>query len=138
MRSLHSGSGTWFLVFDRGDELVAAMRRFAEDNDIRGAHFVGIGAFEKTTIAWWDWASKEYEKREIDEQVEVLSVIGDISVFKDEVRVHAHTTLGRRDGIAVGGHLFSGIVRPTLEVQLVDYGVVLERKMDPASKLPLF
>jgi len=45
---------------------------------------------------------------------------------------------GRRDGIAVGGHLFSGIVRPTLEVQLIDYGATLERKIDPPSRLPLF
>lgn len=104
---------------------------------MRGAHFVGIGGFETATIAWWGWESKEYEKREIDEQLEVLSVTGGISVFEGKIRVHAHATLGRRDGIAAGGHLFSGIVRPTLELHLQDYGMTLERKVDPASKLPL-
>lgn len=137
MRSVRSEAATHFLIFDRGDEFVGALTTFAKQNSIRGAHFTGLGAFEKSTIAWWSWTTKQYEKHDIDEQVEVLSIVGDITIFEGDVRLHAHVTLGRRDLSTIGGHLFSGIVRPTLEVQLTDYGITLERKTDPASTLPL-
>src|SRR5205807_2302434 len=97
---------TFFLVLDRGEEFVGTLRQFAEQQRIRGGRFAALGAFEKCTVGWWSWTEKDYEKRDIDEQVEVLSVIGDISVERGKTRIHAHATLGRRDGIDVGGHLF--------------------------------
>lgn len=128
---------TFFLVLDRGDEVIGSLRRFAEEQGIRGGHFAAIGAVERATIAWWSWTNKEYERREVEEQLEVLSLIGDIAVEGDETKIHAHVSLGRRDGIAAGGHLIEATVRPTLEVHLVDYGRPLRRKRDDVTKLSL-
>ena len=128
---------TFFLVFDRGDEVIATIRSFAERNGIRGASFTAIGAFERVTIAWWSWTNKEYERREVEEQLEVLSLTGDITVENGRTKVHAHVSLGRRDGIAVGGHLLEATVRPTLEMQLIDYGQELTRARDEKAKLSL-
>ncbi len=128
---------TFFLVFDNGDEVIATVRSFAEQNGIRGGHFVAIGALESATISWWSWTTKEYEKREVDEQLEVLTLTGDITEENGRVKVHAHVSLGRRDGIAVGGHLFAGRVRPTLEMHLVDYGRPLTRTRDERTRLSL-
>lgn len=128
---------TFVLVFDRGDEVVASIRSFAETNGIRGGAFVAIGAFERATIAWWSWMTKEYEKRELDEQLEVLSLAGDIAIDDGRTKVHAHVSLGRRDGTSVGGHLFAGTVRPTLEMQLVDFGRPLSRLRDETTRLSL-
>jgi predicted DNA-binding protein with PD1-like motif len=128
---------SFFLVFDPGDEVIATIRSFAERQGIRGGSFMAIGALERAVIAWWSWTSREYEKREIGEQVEVLALAGDIAVEEGGTRVHAHVSLGHRDGSAVGGHLFQGIVRPTLEMQLVDYGRPLTRVRDEATKLSL-
>ncbi len=128
---------TFFLVLDRGDKVIDQIRSFAEKNGIHGGHFTAIGAVERATIAWWSWTMKEYEKREIEEQLEVLALSGDITLENGRPKVHAHVTLGRRDGIAVGGHLFEADVRPTLEVQVVDYGRALPRKRDEKSRLSL-
>lgn len=128
---------TFFLVFDRGDEVIASVRKFAEEQGIRGGRFAAIGALERLTMAWWSWTEKEYERREVNEQVEVLALVGDITVEDDQTKVHAHITIGRRDGIAAGGHLMEGIVRPTLEMHLVDYGQPLRRKKDDVTKLSL-
>jgi uncharacterized protein len=128
---------TFFLVLDRGDEVIAALRRFADEQGIRGGRFAAIGAFESFTISWWNWETKQYEKHDIDEQVEVTSLIGDISRFNGDTVIHAHVNLGRRDLTTHAGHLFRGVVRPTLEVHLVDYGIELVRARDEASGLPL-
>lgn len=128
---------TFLLVFDRGDEVIATVRSFAERNGIHGGFFTAIGAFERVTIAWWSWTNKEYEKREVEEQLEVLTLTGDITVEDGRTKVHAHVSLGRRDGIGVGGHLFEATVRPTLEMQIVDYGVPLIRVRDEKTGLSL-
>jgi predicted DNA-binding protein with PD1-like motif len=128
---------TFVLVFNRGDEIIATVRSFAEENGIRGGSFTAIGAVERAVIAWWSWTHREYERREVEEQLEVLSLTGNISVENGRVKVHAHVSLGRRDGIAVGGHLFEATVRPTLEMQLVDFGRPFNRMRDEKAKLSL-
>jgi predicted DNA-binding protein with PD1-like motif len=55
----------------------------------------------------------------------------------DEVKVHAHVVLGRRDGSAVGGHLLRATVFPTLEIFIADMGARLTREKDPATGLML-
>ena len=128
---------TFLLVFARGEEVIAGIRTFAEKNDIRGGSFVAIGAFERAVIAWWSWTTKEYERREVDEQLEVLALSGNVAVENGRTRVHAHAALGRRDGIAAGGHLLEGVVRPTLELHLIDYGRPIIRKKDEKTNLSL-
>jgi predicted DNA-binding protein with PD1-like motif len=127
----------FFLVFDRGDEFIAALRTFAEQHGIRGGWFSGIGGLKEATIAWWDWDSKSYTDIEVREQVEVLSVSGSLTVSEGKAHVHAHITLGASDGRAIGGHLRRGIVRPTLELRVEDFGSAMERALDSETKLML-
>ena len=70
----------------------------------------------------------------VDEQVEVITLVGDIAENdKHEADLHAHTVLGRRDGSTKGGHLMEGIVRPTLEVTLTETPAHLRRRIIPTS-----
>ena len=123
------------LVLRTGDDALAAITQFAKRNNIEGASFSAIGAFHDATIAYWNWDTKEYEHIEVKEQVEVLTLTGNVSRAGNEPKLHAHVILGRRDGSTIGGHLLRAVVRPTLEVFIVDYGVHLERKKDPATGL---
>jgi predicted DNA-binding protein with PD1-like motif len=125
------------LVLATDDEAIAALEAFAAEQHLRGSHFTAIGAFSRVVVAYFDWASKEYRKIRIDEQVEVLSLIGDIGVEKDKPAVHAHAVLGKSDGSAHGGHLIEGRVRPTLEIVLTETPRHLRRRYDPQSRLAL-
>ena len=89
------------------------------------------------TLGYFDWEKKDYLKIPIREQVEVVSLIGDIAVEKDEPKVHAHVVVGKRDGSVMGGHLLAAHVRPTLEVMLSESPAQLTRGMDPESGLAL-
>ena len=127
----------FLLVFDKGDDVLATLRGFAEANAVRGASFLALGAFSSATIAYWNPATKEYEKIAVDEQVEVLSLAGNVGVDGAETKIHAHVTLGRRDGSAIGGHVLAATVFPTLEMQLVDYDETVVRGKDDETGLSL-
>ena len=51
--------------------------------------------------------------------------------------LHVHVVLGLSDGTTRGGHLLEGLVRPTLEVTLVETLVHLRRKRRPELGIAL-
>lgn len=127
----------FLLVLDGGEELPKALVDFAKQNDIAGASLYGIGAFARATIAYWNPRTKEYEEIAVDEQVEVLSISGSLATAGDDIKLHAHVTLGKRDGSTIGGHLIRATVYPTLEVFIQDVGARLVREKDPETGLML-
>jgi predicted DNA-binding protein with PD1-like motif len=81
---------------------------------------------------------RDYDKIPVRGQVEVLSLVGDITLTdKGEPKIHVHAVLGRSDGSTRGGHLIEGRVRPTLEVVLIESPRHLRRKHDPETGLAL-
>jgi uncharacterized protein len=123
------------LVLRTGDDALPAITQLAVREHIEGASFSAIGAFQTATIAYWNWDTKEYEHIEVAEQVEVLTLTGNVARSGNDPRLHAHVILGRRDGSTIGGHLVRGLVRPTLEVFLIDYGMRLARTRDETTGL---
>jgi uncharacterized protein len=123
------------LVLRTGDDALDAIKELAVRNRIEGASFSAIGAFQTATIAYWNWDTKKYEHIEVAEQVEVLTLTGNVARSGNDPRLHAHVILGRRDGSTIGGHLIRGLVRPTLEVFLIDYGMRLARTRDETTGL---
>ena len=129
---------TYALIFDKGDEPVSLITGFAKQNGIAAARLSAIGAFSEVALGYFDWQKKEYERIAIREQVEVLSLLGDIALGeRGEPKLHAHVVLGKRDGTAHGGHLLEGKVRPTLEVVLVQSPAALQKVHDPETGLAL-
>lgn len=128
---------TFALVFDRGDDVVPGLQRFAAEHQLSASRFTAIGAFERVVLGYFNWETKKYERIPVEEQVEVLSLVGDVALDGAEPKVHAHVVLGRRDGSTLGGHLLGARVRPTLEVLLIDSPSYLRRQHDPVSGLAL-
>jgi len=128
---------TWALVFDAGDEVVSTLAQFASLHQLSAARFTAIGAFSEATLGYFDAEKKAYEKIPVREQVEVLSLIGDVALDGGQPKIHAHVVVGKRDGSAHGGHLLTARVRPTLEVMLVESPARLARVYDPDSGLAL-
>ena len=125
------------IVFEKGDEAVEQLLSFASDNDLRGSSFTAIGAFSDVTVAFFDRQTKDYQPIRIEEQVEVLSLIGNIAVTDNGPKIHAHLVVGKSDGTAHGGHLLKAHVWPTLEVILTEWPTHLQRQIDEETRLPL-
>jgi predicted DNA-binding protein with PD1-like motif len=133
----HQGLRTYCLVLVTGDEAMAALTSFAREHHLRATQFTAIGAFSRVVVAYFDWSTKAYRNIRVDEQVEVLSVVGDVTLDDDQPKVHAHVVLGKADATAHGGHLVEGHVRPTLEVVMTETPTYLRRRFDPESGFPL-
>ena len=136
MKSKKLDSGT-VLIFNTGDKVVSTLTAFAREHHIAGAHFTAIGAFSDAEIGYFDPQKKDYVKNQVNEQVEVVSLIGDIALDQGEPKVHAHVVVGKRNGAAMGGHLLEARVRPTLELVLQESDGQLKRKFDSQSGLAL-
>ena len=134
----NAGERTYVLVLDAGEEAFAAISAFAGKSRLSGASLTALGAFERATVGWFDLAKKTYQPIEIGTQCEALSLLGDIATGDDgKPSLHMHAVLGLRDGTTRGGHFLKGIVRPTLEVTIVETPARLRRRKRPELGIAL-
>ena len=136
-RMIDTQPNTYAVIFAPGDEVTAGLAAFAQERHLSASHFTAIGGFQEVTLGYFDWDKKEYKPIAVREQVEVLSLIGDIALDKGASKVHAHVIIGKSDGTAHGGHLLKAYVRPTLEVIVTESAGELRKSFDPLSKLDL-
>ncbi|HZU35652.1 MAG TPA: PPC domain-containing DNA-binding protein [Gemmataceae bacterium] len=133
-----AGEKTYAVIFETGEEVVSGLLNFARQEHLAGSHLTAIGALHDVTVGYFNWQKKDYKKIPLNEQVEVLALIGDIALDdKGQPKLHAHIVVGRSDGSAFGGHLMEAHVRPTLEVILVESPKHLQRRHDPETGLAL-
>lgn len=125
------------LVLDTGEEAVSCMLDFARQHALTGGEFTGLGAFSGVTLGFFDIEAKDYERIRLDEQVEVVSLLGNFATKDGEAKLHPHVVVSKRDGTAWGGHLLEAHVRPTLEVVVTEVPEPLRRRTDPETGLPL-
>jgi predicted DNA-binding protein with PD1-like motif len=128
---------TLAIVFDTGDEVMDGLLKAAHEFKLTASHFTAIGAFQKVTLGFFDLTKKDYRKTTINRQLEALSLIGDICLKDSKPQIHAHVVVGLPDTTTRGGHLISGVVRPTLEVILVESPIHLRRRSRPEVGLAL-
>jgi predicted DNA-binding protein with PD1-like motif len=131
------GEKVYAVIFRKGDEALSGLTDFAIQYKVEDAHFTGIGAVSGATLAWLDAPKKIYHRIAVPEQVEVLSLIGDVATFNGKPVVHMHAVLGRSDGSTVGGHVFELDVNPTLEVFMTVNTTALKKRPDDASGMKL-
>jgi predicted DNA-binding protein with PD1-like motif len=132
-----SAEKTFALVFDKGDEITWTFRRFVTEQHLLASRFTAIGALSDVVLGFFDPMKKEYKRIPIHEQMEVLSLAGDVTIDQGTIGFHAHIVLGKSDGTAHGGHLLEGHVYPTLEMILVESPTYLTRRFDYETGLPL-
>ncbi len=125
------------LVFEKGDDLVPILEQFAQEHTLSASRFSAIGALRAAVLGYFDWERKDYDRITVNEQVEVLSLNGDIALDGDQPKVHAHAVLGRRDGSTIGGHVLQATVQPTLEVVLVESPGYLRKTCNRETGLAL-
>jgi hypothetical protein len=133
----NAGERTFVAVFDAGDEAMRLLGDFVKNEHVSGAHLTGIGALSAATLGFFDLERKDYRRIVVAEQVEVVSLVGNVALDRGEPKLHVHMVVAKADGSAMGGHLLEAHVRPTLEVVIVESPRHLRRKLDRASGLAL-
>lgn len=137
-RQIDESPKTFMIVFETGDELAKGLTEFATEKKLSAASFKAVGALSAVRLGWYNLESKKYDPSvTLDEQVELLSLIGDVALKDGKPVVHSHMVVGKRDGTAHGGHLLEARIRPTCEVVLTESPAHLQKFVDPESGLAL-
>jgi uncharacterized protein len=129
---------TLVVILDTGDEILSSLKSVARTEHLAGSSFKAIGALSDVELGWFNWETKKYQTAvKFQEQVELLSLIGDIALKDGEPEIHAHLVVGRRDGTAHGGHLLRATVRPTCEIVITESPQHLQKEIDPDAGIAL-
>jgi predicted DNA-binding protein with PD1-like motif len=125
------------IVLAKGDEVMSGLTDFARKYQVKSASFTAIGAFSGATVAWFDEGRKEFKLIPLHEQMELVSMIGDIALSGDQPVVHTHVSLAASDGSVRGGHLIEANVFPTLELFMTVYLTPLHKEPEQETGLKL-
>ncbi len=123
------------VVMDQGDEAVTALTEAVREHGLTAGQVTAVGGFRTAELGFLQPERLEYARIPVNEQVEVLTLVGDVVVADGQATPHLHGVLGRRDGGTLGGHLLRGEVWPTLEVIVMEVPAELARRKDPKTGL---
>ena len=123
------------LRFESGEVLAEKILPWLGARQIGYATMTGLGAVSSAAVSYWNADTQEYEQHQLDEQLEVVSLIGNATIKEGAPFTHIHVTLGRRDLSIVGGHLNDLTVHPNLEIWVRPEDVAVQRAIDDACGL---
>ena len=84
------GEKTFAVIFAKGDEILSGLTEFAEREKLTAGYFTAIGALQGARIGWFDADRKAFRDIPIDQQVEMISLIGNVGLVNGAPAIHAH------------------------------------------------
>ncbi|MHC4252147.1 MAG: PPC domain-containing DNA-binding protein, partial [Planctomycetota bacterium] len=93
-----------------GKDLLEELTAVAAAEGVTLGRVEALGAVKRARVGFYNQEEREYEFHELDEPLEIASLIGNISLKDGKPMVHAHVTLSDREGKAYGGHLAPGTI----------------------------
>ena len=135
----YAQSGDMYVVsIDNLADLTAALAQFCEDKGILCGKVDGIGAVSSATLRFYDPTTKKYVDRTFEEQMEIASLVGNISQKDGKVYLHLHATFGRSDYTSIAGHLLTAQIHGACELFVQPLSCSISRKHDPVTGLQLY
>lgn len=129
--------GEHVLVLEPGEHVLETVTAYLKRNAIHAARFTAIGGFREVELKYFNMQTSVYEHRTLRAQVEVISLVGSVSLREGEPFIHAHVVVGDAEYRAHAGHLGEGVVEPTLELFLTPIDGSLTREKDERTGLDL-
>ena len=138
MYSFVQDGDKYVVSIDNHEEVVAALSAFCQEQEILAGEVSGIGAVNSATLRFLDPSTKEYVDKTFEEQMEISSLVGNISEKDGEVYLHLHANFGRRDYTVVGGHLLSCVLNGACELVVTRFHCKVGRRFDEETGLNLY
>jgi uncharacterized protein len=120
----------YFVRIDSGEEIVAVLQKVCEENQIRLGRISAIGAVSQATIGFFEMNEKKYHSTVHNGDLEITSLLGNITTMNDKIYLHIHINLAGEDNRTIGGHLNEAIVSATCEVIIEEFKGEVSRKLD--------
>jgi uncharacterized protein len=122
---------------ERGEPVVESLGRLLEAEKIGFAVVSGLGAVRHVRVAYLAVEKREYESHDVEEQLELVSLIGNAALRDGKPFLHVHACLARRNLSLLGGHLQEAIANPTVEVWLQPEAQPVHRQFDETIGMAL-
>ena len=120
----------------KGEEVVSLLTRLIDEEKITCGRVTGIGATDKITIGLYNVTTQEYHKATIEEEMEILSLSGNLTRKDGNPYVHVHGAFATLDKV-YGGHVNEVWISATAEIIIDVIDLVVERETDKETGLNL-
>lgn len=123
-----------------GCDLLESLQGIVEEADVRFGSINFLGAVQKARVGYYLQDEKRFITLDLDEPMEILSGLGNVSLKDGRPFVHAHVTFLDRTGTIRGGHLLPGTIIFAGEVFIEELELPAppERVDDPVTGLSLW
>jgi uncharacterized protein len=129
----------WLGRLPHGADLLDALTAVCRAHRIRLGRVEALGALQRARLGFYDQRKRVYEFLELKKPLELLQLVGNISLKDGQPFVHAHVTLADESGKAFGGHLAPGTIVFACEFVLEAFrGPALAREPDAETGLALW
>lgn len=128
----------YIVRLDPGDDVVPCLLALAEKEKIRLASIAGIGACDLVEVGVYEVSKRHYEMKHFEEEMEMLSLNGNLSEKDGKPYLHLHAVFGRADMEAVGGHLNKAVISGTGEIFVRCFAAALDRSVCSKTGLNIF
>ena len=137
MQSLQTNSG-YILRLVKDEPIVESITRFCQEAGVHLASVQAIGAVKSAVVGFYPLEARAYHFREFNQEMELGSLTGNVSLLGNEPALHAHAVLIDTECRAFGGHLKEAIVAATCEVVITRLGDGVQRQFDETTGLNLW
>lgn len=132
-------SGSHYVVrIDRGEEVIEQLTKFCRQENIPSAGVYGIGAADRVVIGLYSVANRQYRKTELTGEMEITSLVGNISQKDQEPYLHLHINVCNQEMKILGGHLNECRISATCELIVTPGEGGIGREFDPQTGLNLY
>ncbi|MDN5325790.1 MAG: uncharacterized protein PWP41_486 [Moorella sp. (in: firmicutes)] len=123
-----------------GCDLLEALQGIVEEAEVLFGSINFLGAVQKARVGYYLQDKKRFITLDLDEPMEILSGLGNVSLKDGKPFVHAHVTFLDRTGTIRGGHLLPGTITFAGEVFIEELELPAppERVDDPVTGLSLW
>ena len=124
----------------KGHDLLGALEGHCLNLGIRLGEVRALGAVSAARVGFYNQAEQKYVFLELNQPLEILALVGNVSLKDGKPFVHAHVTLADAEGRAWGGHLAAGTPVFACEYVIQEYlsDKTLTRGLDEETGLFLW
>ena len=134
----YSDTKNGFMIrFSKGEEIASSIASFCAAHNVTSGYFQAIGAVTEVELGYYHLEKKEYTFKQFEQEFEVVSLTGNVSLVEGKPFVHMHGVFSDEHFQCTGGHVKNGIVGATCEVYFVPFETELIREFDEEIGLKL-
>ena len=137
MKRILQDKNTYVFSLKRGEELLEGIKEFCREYRVEAAFFHAIGAVNEVELAWYDLGAKQYVTTLFQEDLELVSLTGNVSKLGNNLVVHSHGVFSNKAMETKAGHVNKAVVSGACEIILTQLKGKIDRAFDEDTGLNL-